>query len=171
MEALSAVQAEISDAYRDAFIEVASALREQASALNRIQATLQLLVSAVKPELAAQIPPAIRIAAEGEDPDLASALVVADPIATGYTLGQVHLAQALGINQADVSILVRAFKLKDEPDCAVVVRKGAKQTMVNYHRRAIKRFRELVAKPPAGLTKQQSGALERARKRIIVGTD
>lgn len=167
--ALKEVQAEISGAYRDAFIEIVSTLREQASALNRIQATLEVLVKAVKPELSEQLPPAIRVAAPGEAPDVASAVVVADPIGTGYSLSQEQLARALGITQADVSILVRAFKLSEDANCAVVVRKGASREMVNYHARSIQRIRELIAEPPGSLTRPQRQSLERARRRIIVG--
>lgn len=164
------VQAELSNAYRDAFIEITAALREQASALNRIQTTLAMLVTAVKPELQGQVPPAIRVAGAGEAADLASAVVVADPIGAGYSLGQSQIAQALGITQADVSILARAFQLKDDPECAVVVRKGKRSEMVNYHPRAILKFRELIADPPSGLSRNENRTIDRARRRMIIGT-
>lgn len=164
------VQAELSNAYRDAFVEITAALREQASALNRIQTTLAMLVTAVKPELQGQVPPAIRVAGEGEAVDLATAVVVADPIGAGYSLGQSQIAQALGITQSDVSILARAFQLKEDPECAVVVRKGKRSEMVNYHPRAIMRFRELIADPPAELPRNVSKSIDRARRRMIIGT-
>lgn len=164
------VQAELSNAYRDAFIEITAALREQASALNRIQTTLAMLVTAVKPELQGQVPPAIRVAGAGEAADLATAVVVADPIGAGYSLGQSQIAQALGITQADVSVLARAFQLKVDPECAVVVRKGKRSEMVNYHPRAILRFRELIADPPSGLSQNESRTIDRARRRMIIGT-
>ena len=123
-----------------------------------------MLVSAVKPELQGQIPPAIRVAGIGEAPDLAIAVVVADPIGAGYSLSQDQIAQALGITQPDVSILARAFKLKEDAECAVVVRKGKRSEMVNFHPRAIQRFRELIADPPGHLNRSDAKAVDRARQ-------
>lgn len=68
----------------------------------------------------------------GEQADLPSAVVVADPIAAGYALTQTNLAEALNLSIADVSELVRAFKLKQD-DCAVTVRKGQRSDTANYH--------------------------------------
>jgi hypothetical protein len=45
------IQAEVASAYRDHFIEMVQTMKEQASALDRIQATLRILVDAVAPEL------------------------------------------------------------------------------------------------------------------------
>lgn len=93
---------------------------------------------------------------------------MSDPIAAGYTLGQNDIARALGITQPEVSVLGRAFKLSSFEGCAVTVRKGAKgREMVNYHRRAIDKFRDLVANPPSGLTREQQRALARVRERLI----
>ena len=72
-------------------------MKEQASALDRIQETLRVLVQAVNPSLSAQVPPAVRVASDGENPDLASAVVVADPIGQGYVLSQAKLALALDV--------------------------------------------------------------------------
>lgn len=78
------------------------AMNRQASAIDRIQTTLELLVRNTRPDLAGQIPPVIGIAQAGEEPDLATAVVVADPIAKGYTMSQASLARAVGISQTDV---------------------------------------------------------------------
>jgi hypothetical protein len=112
--ALKDIQAEVADAYRDRFIEMMDVLRQQTSTLARIQETLHVLVQAVRPELAGTVPAAMRVARDGEGADLASTLVVADPIGAGYTLSQVDLAKALGLPHAtDIWILVRAFKLDE----------------------------------------------------------
>lgn len=73
------------DRLQAARTEVRETLRQQACALNRIQATLQILVEALMPQLAdkldgQKIPVAMRIAGDGETPDVASAVLVADPI-------------------------------------------------------------------------------------------
>ena len=160
------IQAEVDGAYREAFVEMVRAINRQASALERIQNTLAILVEQTAPQLKGQAPAAIRIAGEDEDPDLASALMVADPIAAGYTLTQSALAEALGLSAPDVSVLVRAFELPDDDRCAVVVR-GGKRAVVNYHPRAIQRFKELVANPPKGLTQSQERLLGSVRKKLL----
>jgi hypothetical protein len=165
-QALHAILAELAGQYQQSFVLMLETQRKQASALERLQTTLQLLVEKIAPELKERIPVPIRLAEDGEHADLASALVVTDPIAAGYVMSQAQLAQALALSQADVSVLVRAFKLDGEEDCAVVLRKGANGSrFVNYHPRAIERFRELVERPPTGLDTNQKSALARVRKR------
>ena len=167
--ALKDIQAEISDAYRDRFIEMMDVLRQQTSTLARIQETLHILVQAVHPKLAGTVPAAVRVARDGEDPDLASTVMVADPIGAGYTLSQVDLATALGLpNASDVSVLVRASKLDEDGECAVVVRRGARNKIVNYHPRAIETLREWITSPPEGLAlaPDQQGAVKRIRKKM-----
>jgi DNA-binding transcriptional regulator GbsR (MarR family) len=164
--ALRDIQAEVADAYRQGFVEMVQAIKKQESVLDRIHATLAILVKHLAPQLEGQIPAAIRVASEGEAPDLASAVVVADPIGTGYSLSQSEVATALGISPTDVSSLIRAFKLSEDGACAVVVRKGKKYRFVNYHVRALDRFRELVRNPPAGLDPSLRNVLARARKAI-----
>jgi hypothetical protein len=166
---LKEIQAEVNDAYRERFIEMTELLRQQASTLARIQETLHILVKAVQPTLAETVPAAVRVARDGEQPDLASAVVIADPIGAGYTLSQADLTKALGLpNAADVSILVRAFKLDVNGDCAVVVRTGANKKIVNYHPNAIEVLRSFIARPPEGLslTPDQQGAVKRIRKKL-----
>jgi hypothetical protein len=167
--ALKDIQAEVADAYRDRFIEMMDVLRHQTSTLARIQETLHILVRAVAPTLAGTVPAAVRVARDGEGQDLASTLVVADPIGAGYTLSQVDLAKALGLpNATDVSILVRAFKLDENGDCAVIVRRGVRNKIVNYHPRAIETLRQWIASPPEGLSlsADQAGAVNRIRKKL-----
>jgi len=174
-EALSQVQAELADAYRESFLEMVRALNLQTSSLERIQRTLDILVRHLAPQLAGQLPPAIRIAPDGEEPDLASAIVVADPIAAGYTLSQVAMAEAIGLTSNDISSLCRIFKLADDDRYAVRVRlprhgdsgKGGRR-IINYHERAIPRLLELLAKPPQPLSSADKKAVERARRRLLV---
>ena len=113
---------ELEGAYRDRFLELAEAIKKQASALDRIQRTLELLVKHADPSLLDQAIPAIRLAEPGEAPDVAT--VIVDPIGAGYALSQQQIADALSINQSDVSVLVRAFKLKRRP--AVRCRRSAR---------------------------------------------
>jgi hypothetical protein len=169
-EKLGEIQSEIADAYRAAFVEMVQAMKQQASALDRIQTTLNILVQHLPIFVGPNrpLPTAFAVAAEGERADLAKAVVAADPIGAGYTLSQTDLARALGLAQADVSILVRAFGLPDDGQCAVVVRKGSGREIVNYHPRAVRRFQELVAHPGKSLPKRdQQKALERVRSRLI----
>lgn len=168
-DALSDIQQEVAEAYREQFVEMVRAINRQASALNRIQTTLELLVRHLSPQLAGEIPPAIRVASEDEDADVASAVVVADPIGSGFTLSQGNLAKALGLAQPDVSVLCKAFRLKEDASCAVTVRPGKDRDIVNYHPRAVDRFRDLVRKPPSNLTQRQLGTLNRVRRRLGIG--
>ena len=166
-QALRAILAELAAQYQQSFVKMLETQRMQASALERLQTTLQLLVEKIAPEIKDRIPVAIRIADGDEQADIASTVVIADPIATGYTMTQANLAEALGISPADVSILVRAFKLTEDGDCAVTVRKGPKSSIVNFHPRALVRFRELVAAPPERMTGAEKKSLERVRRRLI----
>ncbi len=166
-QALRAILAELAAQYQQSFVKMLETQRMQASALERLQTTLQLLVEKIAPEIKDRIPVAIRIVDGDDQPDIASTVVIADPIATGYTMTQANLAEALGISPADVSILVRAFKLTDDGDCAVTVRKGPKSSIVNFHPRALASFRELVAAPPDRLTGDEKKSLERVRRRLI----
>lgn len=173
---LRSIQAEVAEAYRERFIEMTETLRQQASTLARIQETLHILVQALQPQLAAslgdqKVPVAMRVASDGEIPDLASAVVVADPIGAGYMLSQTDLAKALGLphtgaSVTDVGILLKAFKLQDDDDCAVTVRPGTRNKIINYHPRAVDRLRELIAEPPPGLTAAQRSSLDRVRRRL-----
>jgi hypothetical protein len=165
-EALRDIQAEVADAYREGFVEMVQAIRQQESVLERIHTTLAILVKHLAPKLEGQLPAAIRIASHGEQPDLASAVVVADPIGSGYSLSQTDAAKALRISPNDASLLFRAFKLQDDGECAVVVRRGKKYQFVNYHARVIERFRQLVYNPPAGIDRRLTKALDRARKSV-----
>jgi hypothetical protein len=167
-EVLKDIQSEVAEAYREGFVEMVQAIRQQASALDRIQATLAILVKHLAPALEAQIPAAMRVARDGETPDVATAVVVADPIGAGFTMSQANVAKALGINQADASVLLRAFHLNKDSQCAVVVRPGddKRQAVVNYHPRTLDRFHALTVNPPGGLDGNQKRALRRARARM-----
>lgn len=166
-QALRSILAELAAQYQQSFIKMLETQRMQASALERLQTTLQMLVEKIAPEIKDRIPVPIRIVDSDDQPDIASTVVIADPIATGYTMTQSNLAEALGINAADVSILVRAFKLTEDGDCAVTVRKGPKSSIVNFHPRALARFRELVAQPPDRLDSAQKKSLDRVRRLLI----
>lgn len=166
--ALKDIQAEVAEEYRESFVEMLQAIQRQASQLDRIQATLQVLVEHLAPTLKDTVPTAFRIAAASEAPDLASTLVVADPIGMGYSLTQTDIARALGLPPPYVSTLIRAFKLDDDEECAVVVRRGKKSKLVNYHPAVIARFRELVREPPEQLSGQASSHLRLVRERLGV---
>lgn len=166
-QALRAILSELAAQYQQSFVKMLETQRMQASALERLQTTLQLLIEKIAPEIKDRIPVAIRIVDGDDQPDIASTVVIADPIATGYTMTQANLAEALGISPADVSILVRAFKLTEDGDCAVTVRKGPRSSIVNFHPRALARLRELVAAPPGPLTSDGKKSLERVRRRLV----
>jgi hypothetical protein len=166
--ALKSIQADVAEAYRDAFFEMLETMKKQASALNRIQGTLNVLVEQIAPQIGTTKPLPVAFAVAGaEAADLATAVVMADPIAAGFTLSQADLARALGITDAEVSILARGFGLRDDPTCAVTVRSGKNQ-MVNFNAHAIGRFRELVAKPPRTLTQAERKSVERVRSKLVV---
>jgi hypothetical protein len=164
--ALVAIQADITAAYQKNFVDMVETIRRQASALERLQTTLNLLVERIAPELIDRIPVTLRVARDGETPDITSPVVVADPIAAGYTMTQADLASALGLSAPDVSVFVRAFQFHEDGESAVVVRKGSKLPTVNYHPRAIERFRALVASPPAILSDDQEKILLRVKRRL-----
>ena len=164
--ALVAIQADLTAAYQKNFVDMVETIRRQASALERLQTTLNLLVERFAPDLKNRIPVALQVAKDGETPDITSPVVVADPIATGYTMTQADLAAALGLSAPDVSVFVRAFQFHEDEESAVVVRKGSKLPTVNYHPRAIERFRALVASPPTKLTEDQKKILSRVKRRL-----
>lgn len=168
-DALRLIHAEITAGYQRSFLEMLQVLRKQASALDRLQATLGLLVEVVAPQIKDRIPVALAVADRTQAPDLASALVVADPIGMGYTLTQANLAEAMGLSAPDVSVLARFLKLNDE-DCAVVLRRGGKANQtVNYHPRAIERFTELIESANSSeLNTDQRNRLRRVRKVLAI---
>ena len=169
-QALLEIQEDLADAYREDFIALRQAVSAQASALNRIQTTLAILVEALAPQLAAardRIPAAIRVACAGEAPDVASALVVADPIGAGYTLSQGEFAKACGVTESDMSAVIKALGLRKEADCVVTVRAGNnRNTRYNYHPRAVKRFHDLLEAPPEIKDGNQRSAVRRIRKKL-----
>lgn len=169
-QALQAVEDEIAAAYRDRLIDLTEAVRQQAAAMARIQETLNILVRVLAPGEAASLPTAFRVARPDESVDVATitAIEVADPIGAGYTLSQRDIATVLGIQESDVSILVRAFKLREVEGCAMVVREGknARNPLVNFHRRAIERFQELLSAPPDDLDRDAKSALRRATQAL-----
>lgn len=169
--ALKDIQVEVSEAYREGFVEMVQAIRQQASVLERIQTTLGILVKHLAPRLEGQFPAAVRVAGHGEKPDLASAVVVADPIGAGFTMSQSDIARALKITQADASVLLRAFKLNKDDTCAVVVRPGGdkRREVVNYHPSTLDRFREFVTRSPGGLDAAQKSSLARVRSKMGIG--
>lgn len=149
--------------------EMASAINRQAAAVERLQASLQTLIELLRPELrvehSGRLPVAFRVADGEASPDVATAQLVADPIALGFTLSQADLARALGLQPATVSVLVRAFRLDEDPDCAVVLRQGKGAKIVNYNPVAVKRFRQRLQQADADtLPRDARAALRRARE-------
>ncbi|MCB9554382.1 MAG: hypothetical protein H6705_21330 [Myxococcales bacterium] len=165
--ALRDIKAELDAAYREQITEMASALNRQAKALDRIQTTLHLIVRHLEPTLAAAIPPVLRVAESDEAPDLASAVVIADPVAAGFTLSQANVADALGLSAPDVSVLIRHFKLHQDPAFAVTVRRGRDKSIVNYRPAVIEAFRERVqATSPATVPENLKSRLTRVAARL-----
>lgn len=162
------IKAEVDVAYSERFAEMASAINRQAAILERIQRTLEVLIEAVAPTLAGRLPAAVRVVPPDEEPDLASAVVVADPIGAGFTLSQANIADALGLPQPDVSVLIRAFRLHEDPESAVAVRRGGDKgrTILNYRPEVIDRFRQLVRNPPADFPKKHRARLSRVARQL-----
>lgn len=164
---LRALQAEISLAYQRSHIEMVQTMKLQASAIQRMQATLEMLVSKLDPDASLKIPTPIRIVEDRNDADLSTPLVLADPMAAGYVMTQADLARTLRLSQPTVSVLVRAFRLRDESGCAVIVRRGnnAATETTNYHPRAVEKFMQYVNDPPGWeLKTEEKSALRKARR-------
>jgi predicted transcriptional regulator len=161
------IQAEVAEQYKENFLAMVQAMQHQASAISRMQATLSTLIEVIRPDLKHSLPAAIGIADGKEHADIAHAFVVADPIGAGFTMSQAALAEALGLKGPEVSILVRAFKLNEDEECAVVVRRGKSGEIANYHPRTTQRFRELVEHPPKDLTRSQQDTLRRVRAKLL----
>ena len=147
-------------------MELTDAINRQAASLQRIQETLHILVKHTLPSAAATAPVAFRTAGSDEPVDLATVTVV-DPIGAGYTLSQRDLAEVLGIDASTVSTLVRAFKIPEDPECAMTIRRGKSKAVVIYRMQAADRIRALLKKPPAGLAKDAQSAVKRAGKRLV----
>ena len=166
VDALADIRSAVDEQYRERFVEMAQAINRQAAALERIQATLAILVEAVAPHVKDSVPVAFRIAGVDEEPDVASAFVTADPIGAGYTLCQADVARALKLNDGDVSLLIRDLGLRDDPDLAVAVRRGKGASLYNYHPKVVSKLRDLVTNPPEKkkLKPTTLQALARARR-------
>ncbi|MFO0639916.1 MAG: hypothetical protein U0183_11940 [Polyangiaceae bacterium] len=162
---IEGIHGEYDAAYRERFTELAQAIVRQASALDRIQRTLEMLVEHSAPNLRGRVP-GLRLAQPGEEEDVATVgLAVADPIGQGYALGQQELAEALRCSQPQVSQLLKIFLLKDDPELAIVVRRGKKREIVNYHPRAIERLAQLLENPPRSLTASEQDLVRRVQRR------
>jgi hypothetical protein len=160
---LAGIKAALDEQYRDRFLEMAEALNRQAAALERIQTTLSILVEHIAPNLSGTAPVAFRVSRDGEDSDLASTVVTADPIGAGFTLTQADIGRALGLSEADVSILLRALKLRDDERLAVEVRSG-KRSLFNYHPRVVEALRQRVVDSDTVVPAKDQGCLQRARR-------
>ena len=82
-EALNDIKTALADDYRESFIEMIKAINKQASALDRIQTTLHILAKHINPTFADSLPAFVRVAGDGEDLDVANAVVVAVRIGSG----------------------------------------------------------------------------------------
>lgn len=165
--ALTGIQAELADAYREGFTEMVRAIQEQASALNRIQNTLNLLFKHLAPSIADQAPPVLRVSDSPEDADLASAVIVADPIGQGFTLSLTSLAKAIGVSPSDLGIVVKALKLNNRPGLSVAVRNGYRNAITNYHSKAIEAFRAVILETSlSALSGNDRSALQRLKKKL-----
>jgi hypothetical protein len=166
-QVLIQIQSDVADAYREGFLNLSQELEQQRSILRRIQETMAILVQHLAPQLPdGRTPVAFTVPEDGAEPDLAQALVIADPIGSGFTLAQKDIAARMGLTTPQVSVLLRAFGLDADPLCAVVVRKGTHQ-IVNYHRRVLDEFRRLIITPPP-MDKKSIAYLTSARKALNV---
>jgi hypothetical protein len=130
-----------------------------------LQATLQLLIEKIAPELQDRIPVPIRVVEDPANADVAAPLMLADPMGTGYTLTQTRLADAIGLPAPVVSVLVLCLKLNHDEKCAVAVRRGRGADTYSYHPRAIARLKQLIEFPPASkFAPAEASALKRARR-------
>lgn len=159
---IAAIRAELDAQYRDRFIEMTGAIAKQASALDRILATLEMLVEHASPELKGRVP-GLRLAEPGGKADLAT--VAADPIGAGYSLSQQAIADALQCSPSDVSVLLGEHPIKDQPELAVVVRRGKQREIVNYHQRAVEYLVRIIDKPPAGASSKMRKAIDRIKRK------
>lgn len=165
--ALADIQAELADAYRESFTEMVRAIQEQASALNRIQNTLSLLLQHFPPTVAAQAPPVLRVSDSQEHADLASAVVVADPIGHGFTMSLTSLAKAIGVSASDLGVVVKALKLNTQTDFAVVCRTGKHNAITNYHPKAVDAFRKIIQETAlSALSGNERSALQRLKGKL-----
>ncbi len=165
---LGEIKASVDEQYRARFLEMAQSLHLQAATLARIQTTLSILVEHLAPALMDRVPVAFRVAGDGEEADLASALLTADPIGAGYVLTQADIARALQVSEVDASNLIRAFGFRDDPDLAIRVRRGKGKELFNYHSRTVERLLSMVRSPPstAVLSPVQQQALVRVRRAV-----
>lgn len=152
-------------AYNDSLIKLATTVEQQSIALERIQESLHLMVKAMDGAGNLALPPVMRFAESNEDADLPSAVVIADPNRAGFSLSQAELAARLGLKATDVSVLARAFKLQENPKCAVVVGRGRRPVVV-YHANAIDVIKQMVRSPPSNLTPQERVVLVRVKSTL-----
>lgn len=162
---LTRIAAEVNAAYRENFEAMLKSLQDLAEGQKRLQATLGVLVKAIEPKLEKDLPVAVAIAMPEQAPDVASALVLANPAAAGFTLTQGQLAAATGLAQAEVSVLTRAFRLDEDQLFAVKVPRG-KQPVVWYRPEAAARLKELIHAPPVPLSDVAQASVLRARKKL-----
>lgn len=165
-DALTEVHDLIDAAYRDRLAETVEAVTKLTAAVDRMQQTLDLLITNAYPQIRQEVPPVLSIAPPGERPDLATMGAVADPLGLGYTLSQADIARLVDLPQAYVSDLVLAFGLDTDAEFAVVVRQG-KRRVVNYRRVAVTRLLELI-RDESGQpqTKRGADAWRRARRKL-----
>ena len=166
-EAVRELQLEWDRLNAERVAEMAQAINRQAAAIERIQNTLSVLVDLLKPTILAnqegKFPVAFNTLSDGQPPDLATAQLVADPIALGFTLSQADLARALKLTAATTSVLVRVLGLDQLEECAVVVRQGKKTKIVNYSRLAVDKLRYLILHADHdSLSQEAKAALGRA---------
>lgn len=161
-EILVKIAAEVNAAYRENFEAMLASLQDIAEGQKRLLTTLGILIKAIEPKLGTELTEAVSIAMPGSRPDIASAVVLADPGAAGYTLTQGELARQVGLSQADVSILTRAFRLDVDSAYAVRIPQG-KKTVVKYRPVTGPRLKELIAAPPEPLSDVAQQCVKRAR--------
>lgn len=159
------------DANRTALINLTEQLKSMNLRLDRLQSTVSILLDRMAPTLkgnADKLPVAFTVASSPGDADLAKAVVVADPIAQGFTLTQKDLGERLGLDQPTVSVLVRGLGITNDANLCVAVRRGRGQEVINYHLNAVDGLKKKIAAPPSSLPRSVLSALRRAQKALLL---
>lgn len=164
-EILAALAVEVNAAYRENFERMLQSLQDISEGQKRLLSTLAVLIKAIEPKLEKDLSAAVAIAMPGERPDIATTLVLADPSAAGYTLTQGELAKNVGLTQAEVSILTRAFGLDEDSAYAVKIPQG-KKNVVKFRATAAARLVELISAPPMPLSDRAASAVKTSRTKL-----
>lgn len=86
-----------------------------------------------------------------------------------YFLTKERLALALGLPFDDVAVLIRAFRLDEDPEYAEQIHREH-DTIALFRESAVSRLRQLIESPPPTLGEKGMEALERVRAQLGGGS-